>query len=255
MEIIYQPKGAAREYADLALNIYKGCTHGCRYCYGPGVSRMSAKRFRAAATPKKSVIEHVFNDAEKLAELDKCPEILISFLGDPYQVEELRYGLTRYVIGILVDHDLPFTILTKGGTRIFRDFDLLMNYPLFRFGTSLSFFCDDFNARKWEPNAALVEDRIRAIVTAHQAGISTWVSLEPVIIPEHAIQLIKRIHPFVDHWKIGKLNHYPAREKYVDWIRFHDEVVNLLDDLGADYYLKNSLTRLNDSVTSKIEEE
>ena len=33
MNVIYEPKGRAREYSELACNLYRGCTHGCRYCY------------------------------------------------------------------------------------------------------------------------------------------------------------------------------------------------------------------------------
>jgi len=33
LAIIYEPKGAAREYAELALNVYRGCVHRCIYCY------------------------------------------------------------------------------------------------------------------------------------------------------------------------------------------------------------------------------
>ena len=36
LSIIYEPKGAAREYAELALNPYRGCTHRCIYCYNNG---------------------------------------------------------------------------------------------------------------------------------------------------------------------------------------------------------------------------
>ena len=36
MNAIYEPKGAAREYAELACNLYTGCNHGCLYCYAPG---------------------------------------------------------------------------------------------------------------------------------------------------------------------------------------------------------------------------
>ena len=56
MKIIYKPRGAAKEYAALALNIYRGCTHGCRYCYGPGSSRMNAADYHAAAIPKIDVV-------------------------------------------------------------------------------------------------------------------------------------------------------------------------------------------------------
>jgi len=244
MRIIYQPKGKAAEYADLALNIYKGCSHGCRYCYGPAAMRMSRSLFHAAARPKNLVCGRVMADAARLSNKGKCPEILLSFLGDPYQLEETQLRLTRGVIRILIKYDLPFTILTKGGTRIMRDFDLLQWYDKFRFGTSLVWFCDDGNAGRWEPNAASVEDRIRAIQKAKEAGMATWVSLEPVIIPEHAIELIKRIHPYVDHWKVGKINHNKKIEQTVDWILFRDRVEDLLGYLGADFYIKKSLADL-----------
>jgi DNA repair photolyase len=245
MKIIYQPKGKAAEYADLALNIYNGCTHGCRYCYGPAATHKSISFYHGAASPKFNVLDRVRHDALVLSALwEDFTEILISFLGDPYQLAEMRWGLTREVIKVLTNHDLTFTILTKGGTRILRDFDLLQGYEKFRFGTSLVWFCDDANARQWEPNAASVEDRIHAIRKAKEAGMTTWVSLEPVIIPEHAIELIKRIHPYVDHWKVGKINHNKNIEKNVDWIRFRTQVKDLLNSLGADYYIKKSLADL-----------
>lgn len=72
-------------------------------------------------------------------------------------------------------------------------------------------------------------------------GIKTWVSLEPVIDPGQALELIRELHPIVDHWKVGKLN-YQALD--VDWIKFREDVKALLESLGADYYLKKSLTEL-----------
>lgn len=42
---IYEPRGAAREYAELALNVYEGCTHGCAYCYAPAVMRKTRDDF------------------------------------------------------------------------------------------------------------------------------------------------------------------------------------------------------------------
>jgi len=41
MAVIYEPKGMALEYAPLACNLYRGCQHGCRYCYAPNCLFMS----------------------------------------------------------------------------------------------------------------------------------------------------------------------------------------------------------------------
>jgi DNA repair photolyase len=139
-----------------------------------------------------------------------------------------------------MQHGLRFTILTKGGTRALRDFDLLEGYPGARFGSTI-IFTDQKDADHWEPNAAPVKDRIEAIREAHRRGIPTWVSLEPVIDPQQALQLIETLHPVVDHWKVGKLNY---RKLPVDWLRFREDAREMLDSLGADYYLKTSLTKM-----------
>jgi len=88
-----------------------------------------------------------------------------------------------------------------------------------------------------------VSERIDVIKAAQERGIKTWVSLEPVIDPNQALELIKLLHPVVDQWKVGKLN-YKHPDRRVDWIRFREEARELLDSLGADYYLKESLTAL-----------
>lgn len=89
------------------------------------------------------------------------PEILLSFLGDVYQPAEIELRLTRSALEILNDNDLPFTILTKGGTRAVRDFDL-MEAGRARFGTKL-IFTDQTVADYWEPGSATIGDRFEAI--------------------------------------------------------------------------------------------
>jgi len=237
MDIIYKPTGRAKEYADLAINIYKGCTHGCKYCYCAKIP-WTAEKYHKGANPKKDVIERLKKDAGKLN--GNCPEILLSFMGDVYQHEEMNLGLTRQAIKILIEHDLPFTVLTKGGTKATRDFDLLEKYPKARFGTTLVFW-NQKDADEWEPNAPTIADRVKAIKEAHDRGIPTWISLEPVIDPDQALEIIRELHPIVGHWKVGKLNY---KNLDVNWLQFRERVSSLLDSLGADYYLKNSLTRL-----------
>lgn len=243
MEIIYKPKGKAGEYAELALNIYKGCTHSCRYCYCPGIMRKTREQFFSHADPKKDIIEKVKKDARKLAKLGNCPEILISFIGDPYQPAEKKAKLTRFVLWILMDYHLPFTILSKGGYLAARDFSYLAGYPKARFGTSLSLYKKD-DVEYWEPGTPSFKERTNTIRKAKELCIKTWVSLEPVIDPEQALWIIETFHNLVDHWKIGKINHNKEIESQVDWLRFRESAVELLDKLGADYYLKKSLTEL-----------
>ena len=240
--IIYEPTKQAREYAALAINIYKGCQHGCRYCFGK--RRMSEEQKADSDSnpnPKAHFLEKLEYKAAKM-ESKETPEILLSFLGDVYQPAEMDLKLTRGALEILVENALPFTVLTKGGTRACRDFDLLVEGGG-RFGTSLVWM-DQEQADHWEPGAASIVDRISAIQLAHDRNILTWVSVEPVIEPLEALKVIKELHPIVDHWKIGKINRCPEVERRHDWVAFRDEVSFLLDALGAGYYLKKSLTEL-----------
>ena len=239
-DVIYEPKGAALEYAPLALNIYKGCTHGCRYCYAPGSLRMSKAKYFAAANPKKNIVERVRKDAGKLAEAGDTREILISFIGDPYQPAEKDLGLTRQVIEILIEHSLAFTILTKGAELAMRDFDLLEDYPKARFGVTMAVH-KQASGVLWEPNTDGIYSRFVALRAAHDFGIDTWVSMEPVIYPQEAMDILDGLAFWVDHIKIGKINHFPGHEKAVDWVKFRKEVTDYLVEWEIDYYIKESL--------------
>ena len=243
MQIIYEPKGAAGEYAELALNIYQRCTHGCKYCYAPGATRQSRERFHSSAAPKKNVIQRLTADCRKLAALGDPPEILLSFIGDPYQPEEMHLQLTSRCIEVLIEHNLRFTVLTKGGNRAVRDFGRMQSYAKCSFGVSLV-WANDMSRHFWEPNASTIYDRIRSLRLAKQLGIRTWVSLEPVIDPAQALMVVNLLHEHVDHWKAGKINHHPAIEKEVDWIDFRERITGRLGELDANFYIKRSLSEL-----------
>lgn len=243
MQIIYQPQGRAKEYAKLALNLYSSCEHFCKYCYCPQILHKTPKEFFKPGIPKERIFPRLRKDCEELSQLKNCPEILISFIGDPYQPAELKFGITRLVIQMLQSYDLPFTILTKGGTRAVRDFNLLKRYDKCSFGTTLIFIHQNF-ANEWEPSAPTISDRIEAIKLARERGIKTWVSLEPVIDADQAIQVLAHLYKWVDHWKIGKVNYFSEIEKKWDWVDFREHATELLDAVGASYYFKRSLTEL-----------
>ena len=61
MNVIYEPKGRAREYSELACNLYRGCTHGCRYCYAPATMRTTGEKWHGKAEPRKGVLRLLEN--------------------------------------------------------------------------------------------------------------------------------------------------------------------------------------------------
>lgn len=241
MPVIYEPQGKAREYAPLALNLYTGCAHACRYCYVPRVLFRGRDEFHANVEPRKNILVKLKRDAERLAGDER--EILLSFTSDPYQPAEAEFGITRQAIKILREHDLRFTILTKGGLRAVQDFDLLYGYEKFRFGVTL-IALESQIAKQWEPNAATPCDRLLSLEKAHWAGFPTWVSLEPVVEPQAALDLICTIDRQVDHWKIGKINYFPEIETRYDWVTFKRAAEKMLMAQKADYYFKKNLADL-----------
>ena len=52
MKPIYEPRGAAREYGELALNIYTGCPHRCFYCFAPSVLHREREAFHTNVQPR-----------------------------------------------------------------------------------------------------------------------------------------------------------------------------------------------------------
>jgi len=260
LKIIYEPTGRAGEYAQLSANLYSGCTHGCLYCYVPSPrSKKTREQFHAEVKPRENVINLFENDAKILAANKDDREILFSFSCDPYPTIETEHNITRQAIEILKKNNLRFTILTKAGTRATKDFDLLKGYEKSSFGTTLV-FSEQKDADIWEPNATPIEDRIKAINIAHEAGIKTWVSLEPVIDPDQALALIEKLYPIVDHWKVGKINYNKEIEGKVNWLKFREDVRSSLNSIVKEkhgvfknieeeedarkkyYYLKRSLT-------------
>ena len=100
MGIIYEAKGKAREYAPLAVNLYKGCSHGCIYCYGPAATRKKRETFHTSTKLKEDALLLLSHDAEKLRTAGDDREILMSFVTDPYQTIESETRLTQEAIKI-----------------------------------------------------------------------------------------------------------------------------------------------------------
>jgi DNA repair photolyase len=240
MQVIYQPKGRALEYSELACNLYIGCAHGCTYCFAPACMHKKHEVYHLEVKPRKRIIDLFEKDA-KLLQGDPR-RILFSFISDPYQPLEKTEMLTQKALQLVGKYNLKSQILTKGTKDLIeRDFDLIKRVGA-ELGVTLC-FADDTKRKEWEPDASSVDDRINLLNDAHKEGIYTWVSLEPVIDAKEALQVIKMAHPYVRFWKIGKLNHRKDVEKLTDWSKFLRDVKKLLSKVKADYYIKQDLAQ------------
>lgn len=127
MKPIYEPKGKAREYADLALNIFTGCPNGCEYCFAPAVLRKTPEQF------SQGIIRHGILEAT-VRQLQgggfEGRTIHLCFTCDPYP-SGMPTMVTREVIEAIHDAGAFVQILTKNPVSAMRDFDLLGERDMF----------------------------------------------------------------------------------------------------------------------------
>jgi DNA repair photolyase len=233
---IYEPKSKAKEYCDLAINIYTGYNHKCTYCY--------AKKMHDRYRPNENfddvkVREGIVEATKKQLAGGKYigKKIMLCFMCDPYPAD-IDTTATREIITAIKEAGANFTVLTKGAMRAARDFDLYK--PGDSFGASLTLLPHNHYAHYWEPEAPSNAERCKSLLKAHEKGIRTWASLEPVIFPEDTLRIIEMTHEYVDLYKVGVIN-YNEKKKYIDWKDFGHKAIDLLESLGKEYYIKDDL--------------
>lgn len=244
MPLLYQPNGRAREYSQWALNIYRGCGHLCTYCYVPNATVTSREAFHRPEERRDFLAKL---EKEAAAMKPTGDKILLCFSCDPYQPIDDELQHTRKALQILKKYGHNFQILTKGGKRALRDLDLYG--PGDAFASTLTLI-DPGKSEEWEGQAASPQERMDTLKAFHAAGVETWVSLEPVLNPASALEIIRRTHEYVDLYKVGKLNYQSkadpranALAEKIDWAQFANDAISLLEGLGKRFYIKDDLAK------------
>lgn len=223
---IYKPSGRAREYGEYAINIYTGCNHGCTYCYAPKVLHMDRAAFDVVRQ-RDGIVKAVWEQLSVFPEKGKT--IALCFTCDPYP-RGIDTTPTREIIRAIKTSGNHVQILTKNPTT--RDLDLLDKNDWF--GVTLT--CNDRAAAHIEPGALLPSKRVAALYAAREAGIRTWISLEPVLDPKFCYGVIRFID--ADLYRIGKLNYYKS---HTDWAQFGHKIEELCVQYERRYYIKEDL--------------
>lgn len=169
---------------DQSINPYRGCEHGCIYCYArPSHSFLNL-------SPGLDFETKLFYkpDAARLLERElaapryQFSPITIGANTDPYQPIEREYKVTRSLIEVLARSRHPLSIITKG-SLIERDIDLLA--PMAQLNLVKVFVSvttlDNKLKRTLEPRTASPAARLRTIRALHAAGIPVGVMVAPVI--------------------------------------------------------------------------
>lgn len=280
--LIYQPQGAAGEYAKWAINLYHGCSNGCTYCYN-----------------RRGVLSHVFGDKPELATPiikqrdkqlneylkknnmtahDAIPQkvirdttavvalsivakdiirigedviredggIFFSFTCDPFD-PDIDMDILRMIVFVLLDRQIPATILTKNTDWLendkWKDFlepdadypdDLLRDLTI---GFTIT------GKDKLEPNAPSTEERIEALRKLHdEYKIKTFVSLEPITSIHTASEVIKKTYQITDEIRIGTQS--PIKKDRYDppeFVGFIVAVKTLARGLYCRFMVKDSM--------------
>ncbi|MGH8809313.1 MAG: PA0069 family radical SAM protein, partial [Noviherbaspirillum sp.] len=168
----------------VSLNPYRGCEHGCIYCYArpthsylglsPGLD-FESKVFAKINAPELL--------RRELAKASYVPEpIAIGVNTDAYQPCERELRLTRRVLEVLHECEHPVALITKS-SLIERDIDLLAEMAARRQAVAAVTLTtlDPTIARTLEPRATAPQRRLRTIRSLSEAGIPVGVSIAPVI--------------------------------------------------------------------------
>jgi len=169
---------------DRSINPYRGCEHGCSYCFARpthaylGMSPGLDFETKIFAKPEAAtLLERELRSRKYI-----CRPMAMGTNTDPYQPVERQYGITRKVIQVLSKTNHPLTIVTKSAL-VMRDIDILASMAerrLVRVALSITTL-DRQLARKMEPRASTPGRRLMALKALSDAGIPTQVMFAPAI--------------------------------------------------------------------------
>ncbi|MFQ6123720.1 MAG: radical SAM protein [Candidatus Heimdallarchaeota archaeon] len=159
---------------DYALNPYRGCEHGCTYCYAPAVLRES-RSWGQFVDIKRNIPSILARELRR----QRKGHVGIGTVTDAYQPVEQRYEVTRRCLEQLLRVDFPISVQTKS-PLVLRDLDLLQQFSRVDVGVTITTLDETFR-KVFEPRAASVPERLVTLEQLSAHGIPTWLFLGPIL--------------------------------------------------------------------------
>lgn len=172
--------------SDWVINPYNGCLFGCMYCYAAQIARWKHpdEEWGTYLDVKINAPELLKKELEKLAKNLKTKNfgsVFFSSVTDPYVGMEAKYQLTRKCLSVLADFDYrgSVSVQTKS-PLITKDIDVLKRIKNVTVGFTVTTL-DDRVSKFLEVMAPPVSSRIKALRELHEAGISTYAFIGPIL--------------------------------------------------------------------------
>src|SRR6266536_1880118 len=234
--ILNRVPASSRMGFEWTINVYRGCTHACTYCYAlPSHTYLG---FGAGADFERKVVVKVNAPEVLRRELRRRSwegaHVAMGTNTDPYQRCEGRYRLTRGVLEALRDYANPCSILTKS-PLLLRDLDLfteLVSPAGFTANLSIGTL-DEEVWRRTEPGTPHPRARMHAVKELNRAGVPTGVLVAPILpgisdSPDQLEEVVRaaadagasHISPIALHLRPG------VKEEFMPWLeREYPELV------------------------------
>jgi DNA repair photolyase len=212
---------------DYCINPYTGCQVNCRYCY----ARLFMRRYSGHKEPWGEFVDAKINAPEvlkKQLERAKKGTVWVSSVCDPYQPLEAEYGLTRRCLEELTKSRFPVNIQTKS-TLVLRDLDLFRKIEQIEVGFTIT-TNDEAIAKLFEPGAAPVNERLKALERIHSSGIKTYAFIGP-LLPGNPEKLVADLSGMVNKVFIDRMN-------YLSSIRGFYRQVGLESAMEDEFFLE-----------------
>lgn len=188
---------------DYALNPYRGCGHGCTYCYAPDVLR-ETREWGNFVDVKRNMPTILAKEVKR----KKKGVVGIGTVTDAYQPIEKKFEVTRFSLEQLLKEDFPICIQTKSDL-VLRDLDLIRRFSDSEVGFTVAFL-DEGTRKLFEPNASPIERRLSTLRTLSDESVKTWAFIGPIlphVSLNELLELARQIaNTGVDHVLVDKLN-------------------------------------------------